>query len=106
MLAPNGDEALAMGDIVDVTWESTSVTEAVRVEFSLDNGYSWIGVYPANVGNTGTYKWLVPLVNAPKALVRVSSTTRPAVYDVSDKPFTIVSSPIASAMMSFFDLSL
>jgi hypothetical protein len=106
VLAPNGDEAFAMGDIVDINWESTSVTEAVRVEFSLDNGYSWIAVYPVNVGNTGTYKWLVPLVNAPKALVRVSSTTRPAVYDVSDKPFTIVSSPIASAMMSFLDISL
>ena len=106
VLAPNGDEAFAMGDIVDVKWESSAVTEAVRVEFSIDNGYSWTEVYPANVGNTGSYKWLVPLVDAPQALVRVSSTTRPAVYDVSDKPFTIVSSPLASAMTSFFGFAL
>ena len=106
VLAPNGDEALAMGDIVDVRWESSGITGAVRVEFSLDNGSSWTEVYPANVGNTGTYKWLVPLVNAPKALVRVSSVARPAVYDVSDKTFTIISSPIAAEMTSFFDISL
>ena len=106
VLAPNGGEALAMGDIVDVRWQSSGITGAVRVEFSIDNGYSWTEVYPPNVGNTGTYKWLVPLVNAPKALVRVSSVARPAVYDVSDKTFTIVSSPIAAEMMSFFDISL
>lgn len=106
VLAPNGDEALAMGDIVDVKWESEGIAGAACVEISLDNGYSWTGVYPPNVGNTGTYQWLVPLVDAPSALIRVSSAVRPAVYDVSDKPFTIVSSPIAAAMLSFFDMDL
>ncbi|HON92000.1 MAG TPA: hypothetical protein PLT20_06175 [Sedimentisphaerales bacterium] len=106
VISPNGGEVLAMGDIVDITWESTSVSEAVRVEFSLDNGHSWNEVFPRNTGNTGSYKWLVPLVDAPKALVRVSSTTRPSVFDVSDTTFTIISSPMASAMVGFFGFSL
>jgi hypothetical protein len=106
VLDPNGGEALAMGDIVDVRWQSSGVSEAVRVEFSIDNGYSWTEVYPPNVGNTGTYKWLVPMVNAPKALVRVSSVNRPAVYDVSDKTFVIVNSPVAAEVLSFFDMDL
>ena len=106
VLAPNGDETFAMGDVVDISWESDSVSGAVRVEFSLDNGYSWNEVFPANVGNTGAYKWLIPLVDAPQALVRVSSTTRPAVYDVSDKPFVIVGAPTAADVMSLFDLAL
>ncbi len=106
VLAPNGGEALAMGDIVDIKWESTSVSEPVCVEFSLDNGHSWNEVFPRNTGNTGSYKWLVPLVDAPKALVRVSSTTRPSVFDVSDAAFTIISSPLASAMVDFFGFSL
>jgi hypothetical protein len=106
VLDPNGGEALAMGDIVDVRWQSSGVSEAVRVEFSIDNGYSWTEVYPPNVGNTGTYKWLVPMVNAPKALVRVSSVTRPAVYDVSDKTFVVVNSPVAAEVLSFFDMDL
>jgi hypothetical protein len=104
--APNGGEALAMGDIVDVKWQSTSVTEPVRVEFSIDNGYSWTEVYPRNVGNAGSYKWLVPIVDAQKALVRVSSTTRPGVCDLCDGSFTIVSSPMAVELTKFFDAVL
>ena len=102
---PNGGQIVAMGDMVDVTWESENVSEAVRVEFSLDNGYSWTEVFPPNVGNSGAYTWLVPLVDAPQALVRVSSTTRPAVFDVTDASFTIVGDPMAADVMSFFDMS-
>lgn len=104
--APNGGETVAMGDMVDITWDSEGVGEAVCVEFSLDNGYSWAEVFPPNVGNTGTYTWLVPLVDAPQALVRVASTTRPAVHDVSDASFTIVGSLMAVDVMSFFDITL
>jgi hypothetical protein len=105
ILTPNGDEALTAGDILDITWDSENVSETVLVEFSLDNGYSWNAVYPANVGNTGTYTWLAPLVAADQALVRVSSTTRPAVYDVSDKSFTVVGGLFSSAVKSSFDIS-
>jgi hypothetical protein len=97
VVSPNGDEALTAGKVVTVQWQSTGITETVLVEFSLDAGFSWTAVYPPNVGNTGQYKWLIPLVDSNQALVRVSSSNRPAVYDVSDKPFTILAStPVAS----------
>ena len=97
VLSPNGAEALSSGKVVTIQWQSTGITEDVLVEFSLDAGFSWTAVYPRNGGNTGQYKWLVPLVNSNEALVRVSSSNRPAVYDVSDKPFTILdSTPVAS----------
>lgn len=104
VLAPNGDEALAAADVVDVRWQSQGITGDVRVEFSLNDGYSWTEVYPPNVGNTGSYPWLVPLVDAMKARVRVSSATRPGVYDVSDQPFTIVGDSVAAA--GVFDVPL
>jgi hypothetical protein len=31
---------------------------------------------------------------------------RPAVYDVSDKTFVIVNSPVAAEVLSFFDMDL
>jgi len=96
VLSPNGSEALTSGKVVTVQWQSEGITENVLVEFSLDNGFSWTPVYPPNVGNTGQYKWLVPLVNSTQALVRVSSANRPVVNDISDKPFTILAStPVA-----------
>lgn len=105
LLAPNGGEVFAVGDLVDITWESADVDETIRVEFSVDNGHSWTEVYPPNVGNTGAYTWLVPLVDASQALVRVSSTTRPDVCDESDGSFTIVSGAVAADVMSFFDIT-
>jgi len=96
LLSPNGAESLTSGKVVTIQWQSEGITESVLVEFSLDAGFSWTGVYPANVGNTGQYKWLVPLVDSNQALVRVSSSNRPSVYDISDKPFTILAStPVA-----------
>jgi hypothetical protein len=93
LLTPNGEEVFAAGDIVPVRWESQDVNEVVLVEFSVDGGTTWSPVYPPNVGNTGTYTWLVPLVESIQTLMRVSSATRPAVYHVSDKPFAVVAVP-------------
>ena len=92
VLSPNGLEALTAGKVTTIQWQSTGVTETVLVEFSIDGGFSWTGVYPPNVGNTGQYKWLVPLVDSNQALVRVVSSNRRAVYDTSDKFFTILAS--------------
>ncbi|MBM4029507.1 MAG: hypothetical protein FJ280_29535 [Planctomycetes bacterium] len=90
VLAPNGGEALTAGKVVTVRWQSEGIAEPVLIEFSPDNGFSWTPVYPPNVGNTGQYKWLVPLVDSSQALLRVCSSTRPALFDVSDKPFTML----------------
>lgn len=92
VLSPNGLEALIAGKVTTIQWQSTGVAETVLVEFSIDGGYSWTSVYPPNVGNTGQYKWLIPLVDSNQALVRVSSSNRPAIYDISDKAFTILAS--------------
>ncbi len=100
VLSPSGGESFTSGKVVTVRWQSEGVPGRVLVEFSVDEGYSWTPVYPPNVGNTGQYKWLVPLVDSSKAFIRVSSTTQPSIYGVSGaetKPFTIVAStPVAS----------
>jgi hypothetical protein len=114
VLAPVGGEAFTSGKVVTVRWQSEGVPEQVLVEFSADEGFSWTPVYPPNVGNTGQYKWLVPLVDSNQAFIRVSSTTRPFVYGVSGadtKPFTIVASTpvadlIANGRVNFSALAL
>jgi hypothetical protein len=96
VLAPNGGEAFTSGQVVTVRWQSTGITETVLVEFSIDDGYSWTPAYPPNVGNTGQYKWQVPLVNSTKAMIRVSSSNRPAVAATSANTFSILAStPVA-----------
>jgi hypothetical protein len=102
VLSPNGLESLTAGKVTTIQWESEGITETVLVEFSIDGGFSWTPVYPPNAGNTGEYKWLVPLVDSNQALVRVSSASRPAVYDVCDKSFTILASTLAADVAGDF----
>ena len=55
---------MTAGKVTTIQWQSTGVAETVLVEFSIDGGFSWTPVYPPNVGNTGQYKWLIPLVDS------------------------------------------
>ena len=90
VLDPNGPDVLVAGAITTIRWQSQGSIAQVLVEFSLDNGGTWSPVYPPNVGNTGLYTWLVPLVESDQCLVRVVSATRLFIYDTSDQPFAIV----------------
>jgi hypothetical protein len=86
---PNGANNLVAGGYATIRWQFTGTVAEALVEFSIDNGETWSSVYPPNSGNTGQYIWLVPLVDSPTCLVRVSNAYRPAISDTSDKVFTI-----------------
>ncbi len=89
LLSPNGSEVITGGADYDITWSSTGAVGNVLVEYSLDNGMTWSGVYPPNFGNTGSYRWLVPMVESEECRVRVTNAGNLAVYDVSLLPFTV-----------------
>jgi len=86
---PKGREVLTGGTTATITWETDGTVNDVLVEFSIDNSNTWIEVYPLNVGNTGKYDWLVPLVDSQHCLVRVANRYNLRVFDVSDQPFSI-----------------
>ena len=109
LLSPNDPNlAFVSGDLVTVRWDSDGIDEPVLIEFSVNDGITFSPVYPPNLGNTGQYIWLVPLVDSDLCLVRVSSTTRPSVHDVSDDPFVIMQSLLVAdlngdGLVNFFD---
>lgn len=106
LLAPNAADIIVdAGDITIIKWTSTGITEDVLIEFSIDDGTTWSPVYPPNIGSTGQYKWLVPLVDSDLCLIRVSSSTRLSTCDVSENPFVILPNiAIAGLMDGFADL--
>ncbi len=111
VLAPNGEEVFAGRDLVTIRWDSEGVTEPVLVEFSIDDGATWTGVYPPNVGNDGQYQWLAPLVDSDLVRIRVASSTRPSEYDVSDLPFSVHFCPLEAdltgdCLVDFFDFAV
>jgi hypothetical protein len=89
LLYPNGLETLKGGTIATILWTSQGTISSVLVEFSLDDGLTWQQVYPPNIGNTGSYNWLVPMVDSAKCLVRVSSRSNPTVWDSSELLFKV-----------------
>jgi hypothetical protein len=89
LLDPNGAEVIMAGSTYKITWQNQGAIDNILIEFSVDSGETWSEVYPPNAGNTGEYDWLVPIVDSQSCLIRLSSTVRPAVYDVSNGTFSI-----------------
>jgi hypothetical protein len=89
LLSPNGAEIIIGGTTHPIEWQSTGPVSNVLVEFSLDNGNTWSQVYPPNTGNTGSFNWLVPMINSEQCRVRVTNADNLAVYDTSNGAFFI-----------------
>jgi len=89
LLSPNGSEIIMGGTIYDIIWSNTGTVESVFIEFSSDNGNTWSNVNPPNVGNTGSYKWLVPIIDSAQCSIRITNTANLGVYDTSNEVFSI-----------------
>jgi Leucine-rich repeat (LRR) protein len=87
---PNGGESWKVGSTNDITWINDETIGEVKIEYSTDNGNSWIIISPSTE-NSGSYDWAVPDTPADQCLVRVSSLDADEEYwDVSDDVFSIV----------------
>ena len=85
--SPNGGENWIAGSAHNINWTSTGTVGDVRIDYSTDNGSSWVAVTP-NTANDGAYTWNVSNLPSSVCLIRVSETDgNPA--DVSNSAFTI-----------------
>jgi len=89
LLSPNGFETIMAGTDYDITWDSTGTIREVLIEFSIDLGDTWSEVYPANIGSTGSYNWLVPIVDSEQCMVRIASVDSLSIYDTNNSLFAI-----------------
>lgn len=104
VLQPNGGEVLYVGTSYPIKWEKIFV-DLVKLEYSTDGGTSWIliadGVDAYNISGGdedsplafNQYDWVVPNTVSSNCLLRVSDSTNPLVFDVSEAPFTIEIGP-------------
>lgn len=95
VLSPNGGESWNSGEVKTIAWSLAGVVPSVSIDYSLDNGSSWIPVV-AGIGNTGSYSWTVPDTPSESCLVRVSAASSSALSDVSDRVFAIAVSGVES----------
>ena len=88
LTAPNGGQSFYSGVSTTITWTPSSFFSTIRLEYSIDNGNSWILITSATT-NDGSYSWTIPNVDSDQCLVKAANSAIVAVYDVSDSVFTI-----------------
>ena len=91
VLSPNGGEVLYYGQSYNITWDQSTYYENVRIDYSTDNGISWIPISTAEV-NDGSYSWsgtARPNIYSPSCLIKISHLSNLQHFDISDAVFTI-----------------
>lgn len=94
LTSPNGGESWVGNSVHAVTWTSANIAN-VKLEYSLDNGGTWVTITASTPAAGGTFNWTVPNLATVQGLVRVSDVLNPALNDISNANFTILQQSIA-----------
>jgi len=92
LTAPNGGGSYYPYNQVQIKWYAANVPQ-VRLDYSTDNGQTWINIEQSINGTTGVYNWVVPNTPSIQCLVRISDVNDPATFDISNATFTIRTLP-------------
>lgn len=85
LTSPNGGEFWQAGKVVDITWNSASLTSSVNLDYSVNSGATWTPI--ATVSNSlNSYSWTVPATVSANCLLRATSAL---ISDTSDAVFEI-----------------
>jgi hypothetical protein len=93
ILNPNGNEYLLVGSIYTIRWEDSRsegyCAGNYLLDYSIDEGNSWIPVDSDSISNTCSYDWLVPSIFSNRCLIRITDANDPNLNDESDDSFSI-----------------
>jgi len=88
VISPNGEENWNANSTQLIKWESKNINK-VKIEYSLDNGFSWDIIVKSVDASIGNYSWKTANVKTPYVLIRISDALNPFLFDVSDESFTL-----------------
>lgn len=88
---PNGGEKWSAGRLYTIEWTKPTVASVVFIEYSLDNGATWIRINDQAVDiSKQDYNWRTPRVNSTECLIRLIDANNGETVDMSDNPFALV----------------
>jgi hypothetical protein len=91
--APNAGERFTVGSVVGITWASNGSIGDVKIEYSVDNGQTWMMIV-VSTANDGSFQWTVPDTPSESCLLRISESDKDqGIFDMSDGGFSIVPAP-------------
>jgi len=89
LTAPNGGEVWQAGSVQSITWEASEIPN-VAIDYSTNNGTSWIVVTASTPAAPGSFSWTVPNTASTEAKVRVRDASDGVPSDESALVFTII----------------
>ncbi len=94
LLNPNGGETFYVDEVTKIVWSTKKIYDKnIDLYFSKDGGKSWTDL-ALNVENKGNYDWKISNeMNSNKCKIKVQSTTKKGIFDVTDDFFKIISKP-------------
>ncbi|MFH2030603.1 MAG: hypothetical protein ABIJ40_08330 [Bacteroidota bacterium] len=94
--APKDGDQIEVSSSFEIKWTRT-VTENVKIEYTSNNGSSWIQIVES-IENTGSYIWSpVPNTISGSCRVRITTVSGTTATDISDGLFSIVA-PTAKSL--------
>lgn len=93
--SPNGGENWQVGSSHSITWTQTNVSN-VKIDYSANNGTSWVQVVASTPASLGSYSWTVPNTVSTNCRVRITDVINSSVNDQSNNIFTISAAPSQS----------
>ena len=87
LTSPTDNSYLRAGDNVNITFQKSDMVEAVKIEYSIDNGNSWNVI--TEYTTSSNYSWSIPNINSSQCKIKVSNVINNNVNDVNSDPFTI-----------------
>ena len=88
---PNGGEVLYVNESFNILWVASGIT-SIKIELSIDNGFSWNPVILSFSALSGSYTWN-PIPNTPsqQCFIRITDVSDDNTTDKSKTAFTIAS---------------
>lgn len=97
---PTGSEVLFIDDTVNIKWKIKE-GDFVRIEFSLNDGISWLVIYDSILASLGKISWIVPQVLSSTCKLKITSIN--SEYD--SKNFSIKNSYKQLKALQYYPLS-
>lgn len=80
---------LQPGRTVNITWDQEHIQGTVKIDFSSNNGTTWLTVASRIDSSLEIYPWTIPDSPSVNCRIKISSEREVQIYDVSDNSFTI-----------------
>ncbi|GJQ63180.1 MAG: hypothetical protein SCALA702_22330 [Melioribacteraceae bacterium] len=91
LLSPNGGETFLGGDVEEIAWAQDGATE-LTIEYTIDDGGSYVLIDDNISASTETYNWTVPNLEESQVKIRITDQNNGSLTDMSDDFFAITQS--------------